>query len=47
LLILHQPLPSGFDRTLEAYRALETLLADDKVRAIGVSNFVVELGAPT
>src|SRR6266480_4839722 len=42
LLILHQPLPSAFDRTLEAYRALETLLADDKVRAIGVSNFVVE-----
>src|SRR6266480_2461807 len=32
----------GFDRTLEAYRALETLLADGKVRAIGVSNFMVE-----
>jgi diketogulonate reductase-like aldo/keto reductase len=42
LLILHQPLPSAFDRTLQAYRALETLLADDKVRAIGVSNFMVE-----
>jgi diketogulonate reductase-like aldo/keto reductase len=42
LLILHQPLPSAFDRTLEAYRALETLLADGKVRAIGVSNFIVE-----
>ncbi len=42
LLILHQPLPSAFDRTLEAYRALEALLADGKVRAIGVSNFVVE-----
>jgi diketogulonate reductase-like aldo/keto reductase len=42
LLILHQPLPSAFDRTLEAYRALETLLADSKVRAIGVSNFMVE-----
>jgi diketogulonate reductase-like aldo/keto reductase len=42
LLILHQPLPSAFDRTLEAYRALETLLADEKVRAIGVSNFMVE-----
>jgi diketogulonate reductase-like aldo/keto reductase len=39
LLILHQALPSAFDRTLEAYRALETLLADGKVRAIGVSNF--------
>ena len=27
---------------MEAYRALETLLADGKVRAIGVSNFMVE-----
>ena len=42
LLILHQALPSDFERTLEAYRALETLLADGKVRAIGVSNFMVE-----
>jgi diketogulonate reductase-like aldo/keto reductase len=42
LLILHQALPSAFDRTLEAYRALETLLAEGKVRAIGVSNFMVE-----
>jgi diketogulonate reductase-like aldo/keto reductase len=42
LLILHQALPSAFDRTLEAYRALETLLAGGKVRAIGVSNFMVE-----
>jgi len=42
LLILHQALPSAFDRTLEAYRALETLLADGKVRAVGVSNFMVE-----
>jgi len=42
LLILHQALPSAFDRTVEAYRALETLLADGKVRAIGVSNFMVE-----
>jgi diketogulonate reductase-like aldo/keto reductase len=40
LLILHQPLPSAFDRTLDAYHALETLLADGKVRAIGVSNFM-------
>ena len=37
LLILHQALPSNFDKTLEAYRALETLLKDGKVRAIGVS----------
>src|SRR3954466_2572372 len=42
LLLLHQPLPSAFDRTLKAYRALETLLADGKVRAIGVSNFMPE-----
>jgi len=42
LLILHQALPSAFDTTLEAYRALETLLADGKVRAIGVSNFMVD-----
>src|SRR6195952_3372435 len=42
LLILHQALPSAFDRTLEAYRALEKLLADGKVRAIGVSNFMVD-----
>ncbi len=40
LLLLHQTLPSRFDLTLDAYRALETLLADGKVRAIGVSNFM-------
>ncbi|MFF2372093.1 aldo/keto reductase [Agromyces sp. NPDC058110] len=42
LLILHQPLPTAFDRTLEAYRALEILYAEGKVRAIGVSNFMPE-----
>jgi diketogulonate reductase-like aldo/keto reductase len=42
LLILHQALPGEFHRTLGAYRALEALLADGKVRAIGVSNFMVE-----
>lgn len=40
LLILHQPLPTEFDLTIGAYKALETLLADGKVRAIGVSNFL-------
>ena len=40
LLLLHQALASAFDRTLGAYRALEKLLADGKVRAIGVSNFM-------
>jgi 2,5-diketo-D-gluconate reductase A len=40
LLILHQALPSAFDRTIAAYHALERLLAEGKVRAIGVSNFM-------
>ncbi|MPM90530.1 Morphine 6-dehydrogenase [bioreactor metagenome] len=39
LLILHQPAPDRFDKTLAAYKALEALLSDGKVRAIGVSNF--------
>jgi diketogulonate reductase-like aldo/keto reductase len=42
LLILHQALPSRFDLTLDAYRALESLLDDGQVRAIGVSNFTVD-----
>ena len=42
LLILHQALPGAFDKTIGAYKALEKLLADGKVRAIGVSNFMVE-----
>ena len=42
LLILHQALPSDFDKTLLAYSALETLLEQGKVRAIGVSNFMVD-----
>ncbi|QDQ92949.1 aldo/keto reductase [Rhodococcus sp. WB9] len=40
LLILHQPLPGEFTLTVEAYTALETLLGDGRVRAIGVSNFM-------
>jgi diketogulonate reductase-like aldo/keto reductase len=40
LLILHQALPGEFDLTIGAYQALQTLLADGKVRAIGVSNFM-------
>jgi diketogulonate reductase-like aldo/keto reductase len=42
LLILHQALPSRFDLTVGAYKALETLLADGRVRSIGVSNFMRE-----
>jgi 2,5-diketo-D-gluconate reductase A len=40
LFILHQPATDRFDRTVAAYQALEKLLADGKVRAIGVSNFM-------
>jgi len=40
LLILHQALPGEFALTVDAYRALERLLSDGKVRAIGVSNFM-------
>jgi diketogulonate reductase-like aldo/keto reductase len=40
LLILHQPATDRFEKTIAAYRALEALLADGKVRAIGVSNFM-------
>lgn len=40
LLIRHQAYPQSFDKTIGAYRALEKLLAEGKVRAIGVSNFL-------
>jgi len=40
LLILHQPMPKRFDATVQAYRALETLHGEGRVRAIGVSNFM-------
>lgn len=40
LLILHQPVPGRFEKTIAAYKALETLLADGHVGAIGVSNFM-------
>lgn len=42
LLLLHQALPGEFQRTLGAYRALEKLLAEGRVRSIGVSNFMPE-----
>jgi 2,5-diketo-D-gluconate reductase A len=42
LLILHQALPGEFELTIGAYQGLEKLLADGKVRAIGVSNFMPE-----
>ncbi len=43
LLLLHQPLPTDFEKTIGAYKALETLLADGKVRAIGISNFMPDV----
>lgn len=43
LLLLHQPLTADFERTIGAYKALEKLLADGKVRAIGVSNFMPDV----
>lgn len=39
LLLLHQPRVEDFALTIAAYEALEKLLADGRVRAIGVSNF--------
>jgi diketogulonate reductase-like aldo/keto reductase len=39
LYLLHWPVPDDFDRTVAAYKAAETLLADKRVRAIGVCNF--------
>lgn len=41
VLILHQVAANLFDRTIASYRALERLLADGRVRAIGVSNFPI------
>ncbi len=41
LYLLHQPLPQALDTTVDAYRALQRLLADGRVRAIGVSNFSI------
>lgn len=39
LYLLHQPVPMHFERTIGAYKAAETALADGRIRAIGVSNF--------
>ena len=39
LYLLHQPLPQDFEATVGAYRALERLLDEGRVRAIGISNF--------
>src|SRR4051812_41645788 len=39
LYLLHQPMPNEWERTVAAYHAAERLLADGRVRAIGVCNF--------
>src|SRR5437763_2527967 len=39
LFLLHQPVPSDFDRTVAAYEAMEKVLSEGRARAIGVSNF--------
>jgi diketogulonate reductase-like aldo/keto reductase len=39
LYMLHWPSPSTWDATLASYRAAEKLLAEGRVRAIGVCNF--------
>ncbi len=46
LYLLHQPLPQAFDATIDAYRALERLLDDGRVRAIGISNFSPRTSRP-
>lgn len=38
LYLLHWPVPSAWDATVASYQAVEKLLADGRVRAIGVSN---------
>lgn len=41
LYLLHQPAPAVFDRVIAAWKGLERLLAEGRVRAIGVCNFSV------
>jgi 2,5-diketo-D-gluconate reductase A len=39
LFMLHWPVPSNFDATVEAWKAAEKLLAEGRTSAIGVANF--------
>jgi diketogulonate reductase-like aldo/keto reductase len=39
LYLIHWPAPARFEDTMASYRALERLLRDGLIRAIGVSNF--------
>ncbi|MCO5045388.1 MAG: aldo/keto reductase [Kiritimatiellae bacterium] len=40
LYLLHWPVPTDFANTVQAYRAIEKLRADGRIRAIGVCNFL-------
>lgn len=42
MYLLHYPTPRYFESTVAAYRAMERLLKEGRIRAIGVSNFEVE-----
>ena len=39
LFMLHWPVPSDFEATVQSWKAVEKLLADGRTRAIGVANF--------
>ncbi|MBI1759917.1 MAG: aldo/keto reductase [Acidobacteria bacterium] len=39
LYLLHQPMPTEFDKTVAAYKAAETFLKKGRAKAIGVCNF--------
>src|SRR5471030_1212028 len=39
LYLIHWPVPSAFETTVSSYRDMVRLLAEGRVRAIGVSNF--------
>lgn len=43
LLLIHWPYPGDFSRSLETWRALIDLQAAGKARAIGVSNYTIDL----
>jgi diketogulonate reductase-like aldo/keto reductase len=40
LFLLHHPVPSEFNNTVGAYKAIEEMLAAGRTRAIGVANFM-------
>ncbi|MCP5472364.1 MAG: aldo/keto reductase [Steroidobacteraceae bacterium] len=40
LYLLHWPVPTHFAATVQAYRAMDKLRADGRIRAIGVCNFL-------